>query len=87
MKSYLAYKALWKPFISEQLTTEMDPDNVADKYTVCVKENNVTLGRLPLGNNGRIKKTILYFLRADSYAEYIIMITDKEVNLGDDEEI
>ena len=87
VKSYHAYKGLWKPVINEQLTTELEPDNVVDKYAVCIKNNNVIVGHLRLGKKGRFEKTILYFLRADSYAECIIMITDKEVNLGDGEEI
>ena len=63
----------------------MEPDNVVDKYTVCVKKNNVTVGHLPLGKDGRFAKMIFYFLRADRYAECKVIITGKEVNLGDGE--
>lgn len=38
VKSYHAYKHLWKPLISEKLTTEMQPDNAIDKYAVCVNK-------------------------------------------------
>ena len=31
VKGYLAYKDLWKPFLNEKLTTEMELDNVVDK--------------------------------------------------------
>ena len=63
----------------------MEPDNVVDKYAVCVKKNNVIVGHLPLGKDVRFVKMILYFLRADRYAECKVIITGKEVNLGDGE--
>ena len=36
LKGYHAYIDLWKPFINEELTTAMEPNNVVDKYAVCV---------------------------------------------------
>ena len=33
VKGYHAYKNLWKPFINEELTTAVEPNNVVDKYT------------------------------------------------------
>ena len=48
-----AYKGLLKPVINEQLTTEMEPNNVADKYAVCVKKNNIILSQLPFGKKIR----------------------------------
>ena len=85
VKGYHAYKDLWKPFINEELTTAMEPDNVVDKHAVCVKKNNVIVGHLPLDKDGRFAKMILYFLREDRYAECKVIITGKEVNLGDGE--
>ena len=38
VKGYLTYKDLWKQFINEELTTAMEPDNVVDKYAVCVRK-------------------------------------------------
>ena len=35
------YKALLKLIIKEPLTTDIDPDNVADKYPVCVKKKQL----------------------------------------------
>ena len=61
----------------------MEPDNVVDKYAVCVKKNNVVVRHLPLGKDGRFAKMIFYFLGADRYAECKVIITGKEVNLGD----
>ena len=82
LKGYHAYIDLWKPFINEGLTTAMEPNNVVDKYAVCVKKNNVIVGNVPLGKDGRFAKMIFYFLRADRYAECKVIITSKEVNLG-----
>ena len=48
----------------------MEPDNVVDKNEVCcVKKNNLIVGHLPLGKDGRFAKIIFYFLRVDRYAE------------------
>ena len=46
----------------------MEPDDFLDKYAVCVKKNNVIVGHLLLGKDGRFAK-IFYFLRAKRYAE------------------
>ena len=85
VKDYHAYKDLWKPFINEELITTTELYNVVDKYAVCVKKNDVIVGHLPHGRNGRFAEMIFYFLRADKYAECKVIITEKEVNLGDDE--
>ena len=59
VKGYYAYKDLWKPFTNEELTTAMEPDNVVDKYAVCVKKNDVIVRHLPHCNNGRFAKMIV----------------------------
>ena len=60
----------------------MEKDKFVDKYTVCVKKNDVIVGHLPHDKNGRFAKMMFYFLRGEKYAEYKVMITGKEVNLG-----
>ena len=82
VKGYHVYKNIWKPTVNEELETEMEPDNVMDKYAVCVKKNTSIVGHLPLGKNGKFAKMIFYFLRADQDAECKVVITGKEVNLG-----
>ena len=49
------------------LDTRMEPENPTDKYVVCVENNGNVVGHLTKGNNGRINKTIFFFLRADEY--------------------
>ena len=63
----------------------MKPGNVVDKYAVCVKKDELIVGHLPLGDTGKFMKLIFCFLRADSYANCHVGITEKEVNPGDDE--
>ena len=63
----------------------MEPGNVVDKYAVCVRKNNVIVGRLLLGKDGRFTKMIFYFLRAERYAECKAIRTGKDVNLIDGE--
>ena len=74
-----------RTFINEELTTAVEPDNDVDKYAVCVTKNNIIVGHLPLCKDGRFPKMIFYFFRADRYAECKVIITGKEVNLGDGE--
>ena len=69
--------------MNEELETEMEPDNVMDKYAVCVKKKTCIVGHLPLGKNGKFAKMIFYFVRAEQDAEYKVVITGKEINLGE----
>ena len=69
VKGYHVYKNIWKPTVSEELETKLDPDDVMDKYAVCVKKNTSIVGHLPLGKNGKFAKMIFYFLRAHQDAE------------------
>ena len=82
VKGYHVYKNIWKPTVNEELETEMEPDNVIDKYVICVKKNTSIVGHLHLGKNGKFAKMIFYFLRADQDAECKVVITGKEVNFG-----
>lgn len=87
VKGYGVNKSLWKPFKNGRLTTAMEKDKFVDKYTVCVKKNDVIVGHLPHDKNGRFAKMMFYFLRGEKYAEYKVMITGKEVNLSNGEEM
>ena len=87
VKDYHAHKDLRKPFINEELTTAMEPDNAVDKYPNFAKKNDIIAGHLPHGKNGRFAKMIFYFLRAHKYAECKVKITGREVNLGNGEGI
>ena len=82
VKGYHVYKNIWNPTVNEQWETEIEPDNVMDKYAVWVKKNTSIVGHLTLGKNGKFAKMIFYFLRADQDAECKVVITGKEVNLS-----
>ena len=83
VKGYYVYKNTWEPIVNEELEAGMKPDNVMDKYAVCVKRNTSVVGHLPLDKYRRLAKMVFYFLRADQDAECKVVITGKEVNLGD----
>ena len=82
VKGFHVYKSKWKPHAGEKLQAAIEPDNVVDKYAVCVLKNNELIGHLPKGTNGKFAKTIFYFLRADKYGSCHVFIKDKVVNLG-----
>ena len=69
VKGYHVYKNIWKPTVNEELETEMEPNNVMNKYAVCVKKNTSIVGHLPLCKNGEFTKMIFYFFKADQDAE------------------
>ena len=83
VKGYHEYKSIWAPKIGEILSTEREPGNLVDKYAVCVKKENETVGHLPLGKDGKFAKAVFYFLRADEYGSCNVLIKGKPVNLGD----
>lgn len=38
VKGYHEYKSIWTPKIGEKLQTKREPENLVDKYAVCVKK-------------------------------------------------
>ena len=66
---------------------EMEPNNLSDKYSVCIKGNNVIVGHLPLSDNGRFAKTIFNFVQADIHGQCDVTIIGKAFNRGDGEGI
>ena len=82
VKGYHASKDIWTSVMNEKFAVFMEPDNKVDKYTVCFKKIHL-VDHLPLGKNRKFAKMIFCFLRADHYATYEVIITDKVTNLGD----
>ena len=41
------YKAVWPPFIGESLNTQMEVNNVHDKYAVKILKNQAIVGHVP----------------------------------------
>ena len=60
----------------------MKSGNEVDKYAVCVKKDEVIVGHLPLIETGRFAKLIFYFLRAGSYGNCNIVITEEKLMLA-----
>ena len=57
-KGYHVYKNIWKPIVNEEMETEMEPDNVKDKYLVYVKKKTSIVRHLTLSKNGKFAKVI-----------------------------
>ena len=82
VKGYHAHQDKWTPQIVEKLKTAIEPDNIMDKYDVCVLKYNDIVGHLPKGKNGKFAKKI-FFLRADRYSYCHAVVKGKPVNFGD----
>ena len=57
------YQNIWRPVVGKRLTTQMEPKNVADKYTACIKKGEKIIGHFnDEGRNSKIRKNdILFF--------------------------
>ena len=67
IKGHHVYKDIWTPKQGERLDVLIEPDNLMDKFAVCVKINEKIEGHLKKCTSGRFAKTIFYFLRIDAY--------------------
>ena len=86
IKGHHVYKDIWTPKQGEYLDVRCEPENLVDKYAVCVKNGNETIvGHLKKGKTGRFAKTIFYFLRSHPEAKCTAKVTGKRCNLGDGE--
>ena len=83
INGYHVYKDIWNPVIGENLRGEMEPTNIEDPYAVCVKKENLVVGHLERGYDGKLSQTIYFFLRADQSASCRITVTGHPVNMGD----
>ena len=80
------YKDIWAPELGEHLEVQCEPENLVDKYVVCLKTSNGTIvGHLKKGKSGRFAKTIFYYLRSHPQANCTAEATGKRFNLGDGE--
>ena len=86
IKGHHVYKDVWSPEMGEELEVHCEPDNVVDKYAVCLKtKDGKIVGHLKKGKSGRFAKTIFYFLRSHAEAGCTAKISGKRFNLGDGE--
>ena len=67
IKGHHVDKDIWTPKQGERLDVLIEPDNLMDKFAVCVKINEKIEGHLKKCTSGRFAKTIFYFLRIDAY--------------------
>ena len=61
----------------------MEPSHPVDTYAVSRNKDNLIVGHLPLDKNRKFSRTFFYFLGTYRYEKCEIVISRKEVNLGD----
>ena len=79
---YHAYKDEWIAEIGETLSTRREPENMEDRYAVCVLKSNAIVGHLKKGQSGRYAKTVFYFLRSDPNSSCTMKVRRRAINLG-----
>lgn len=58
IKGYHEYKDIWVPKVSEKLRCRAEPENIVDKYAVCVLLRDKVVGHLKKEKSGRFAYTI-----------------------------
>ena len=71
--------------LAERLQVRREPENIVDKFAVCVEKDDRVVGHLKKGDSGKFAKTIFYFIRSDEYSQCYIEVTGTRCNLGDGE--
>lgn len=61
VKGYLAYQNEWVPVVNEKLMARTEPDNVVDKYAVCVLSGEDAVGHLKKGKMDDLPKRYFTF--------------------------
>ena len=56
VKGCHAYQNEWVPVVNEKLRTRTEPENVVDKYAVCVLSGEDVVEHLKKGKSGRLPK-------------------------------
>ena len=59
VKGHHVYKEIWTPKHDEELEVSTEPENLKDKFAVCVKKNHKIVGHLKKGATGIFEKTII----------------------------
>ena len=85
IKGHHVYKNIWTPMLGEILQVRREPENIVDKFAVCVEKDDRVVGHLKKGDSGKFAKTIFYFIRSDVYSQRYVEINGKRCNLGDGE--
>ena len=75
------YKDIRTPKEGKELDVLMEPDNLIDKFAVCVKINEKIVGHLKKGTSGMFGKKIFYFLRSDAYSSAWLKLLVKGIIL------
>ena len=83
IQGHHVYHSILQPKIGEELKVVMEPNNIADKYAVCIQENETSVGHLPKGKTGRSANTIFFFLRADEFNSCVAVVNGNRVNFRD----
>ena len=71
--------------MGEKLNVLIEPDNRAGKFAGFSEKDQTVVGHLKGGDSGKFAKTILYFLRSDTYWNCYAEVSGKRCNLKDGE--
>ena len=64
---------------------QIEPNNPADKYNVCIRKSEKVAWQLKKGATGRFAKAIFFFLKGDPYSKAKTITSRCRCDLGDRE--
>ena len=82
IQGHHVYHSIWQPKIGEELKVVAEPNNIADKYIVCVQKTKLLKDMFQKGKTGRFAKTT-FFLRAYKFSSCVAVVNGNRVNFGD----
>ena len=69
VKGHHEYKDIGTPEIGESLDGQIEPNNPAEKYVVCIRKSGKVVGHLKKGATDRFVEIIFFFVKGDPYSK------------------
>ena len=76
---------VWTLEVGKKLNLLMEPDNLVDKFAVCVEKYRTVIDHLKKRDSGKFAKMMFYFLRRDAYCNCFSEVSGKRWNFKDGE--
>ena len=68
---------VWTLEVGKKLNLLMEPDNLVDKFAVCVEKYRTVVDHLKKRDSGKFAKMMFYFLRRDAYCNCFSEVSGK----------
>ena len=77
IKGHHVYIEVWALEVGKKLNLLMEPNNLVDKFAVCVEKYQTVVDHLKKRDSGKFAKMMFYFLRRDAYCNCFVEVSGK----------